>query len=118
MRPEFVEQVKVLRKKIFKKVKPKTVMGKNINGDMLIEICEAYVTAINTGNSPNIENAWTYVCKSETNKAMEYCIKQFSTALDKVAEPLELESLEKLKAQVHIYIIYFLRFVLCIYIYI
>lgn len=70
MRPEFVDQIKNLRKKIFKKIKPKTVMGRNINGDMLIEMCEAYINSVNTGSSPNIENAWTYVCKSETNKAI------------------------------------------------
>jgi hypothetical protein len=36
LRPEFVEQIKALRKKIFKKVKPKNIHNKTLNGPMLI----------------------------------------------------------------------------------
>ena len=48
-------------------------MGKSINGDMLIDLCKAYIQALNCGNMPNIENAWNYVCKSESIKALKFC---------------------------------------------
>lgn len=38
---------------------------------MLVEICKAYTEAINKGNLPNIENAWTYVKKCEMQKAFD-----------------------------------------------
>lgn len=41
---------------------------------MLVEICKAYIDAINKGALPNIENAWTYVCRNETNKAIEEAV--------------------------------------------
>ncbi len=70
LREEFIDQIRGARKKIFKKVKPKTMNGKFLNGGMLIELCKAYIQAMNTGNMPNIENAWTYLCKNESHKAL------------------------------------------------
>lgn len=68
-RPEFTEQMRNVRKKIFKRIKPKTMNGKCLTGPMLVEICKAYTEAINSGRVPNIENAWTYLCKQESYKA-------------------------------------------------
>lgn len=36
---------------------------------MIMTLCDSYVRAINNGAVPNIENAWTYVCKDECYKA-------------------------------------------------
>lgn len=47
LRPEFVDQMQILRSRIWKKVKPKVLNGKFINGQMLIELCSAYTNAIN-----------------------------------------------------------------------
>jgi hypothetical protein len=71
MRSEFVEQVSVLRKRIFKRVKPKMLLGRCISGPMLTEICKAYIDTVNRGQLPNIENAWSYVCRSECLKALQ-----------------------------------------------
>jgi len=42
MRAEFVDQMEELRAKIFKRVKPKSLNGRNITGETLLELCEAY----------------------------------------------------------------------------
>ncbi len=47
LRPEFVDQMSTLRSRVFKKVKPKVLNGKFINGEMLLELCLAYTKAIN-----------------------------------------------------------------------
>jgi hypothetical protein len=65
LRPEFVEQVMALRRKMIGKIKPKQLNGKNLNGTMLGTLVENYTDAINSGIVPNIENAWTYICKDE-----------------------------------------------------
>lgn len=36
LRPEFVEQIKALRKRIFRRVKPKTINDKPLTGPMLL----------------------------------------------------------------------------------
>lgn len=86
LRPEFVDQVQQLRKKIFKKVKPKMLCGRTLNGSMLVEICKAYTEAINKGSLPNIENAWTYVKKSETLKAFDKSVKQLDSMLEDISK--------------------------------
>ena len=59
----------VLKKKIFKKIKPKMLCGRNLNGIMLLEVCKSYIESINKGSLPNIENAWNYVKKNEGFRA-------------------------------------------------
>lgn len=71
LRPEFYEQVMSLRKKILEKMKPKTLNGKNLSGDMYIGLMTSYVKAINEGTVPNIEDAWTYLCREQAEKAVE-----------------------------------------------
>lgn len=62
MRPDFTNGVTTVRKKIIQKMKPKKLNGKNLNGDMLYNLAQNYVEAINNGAVPNIETAWTYIC--------------------------------------------------------
>jgi hypothetical protein len=69
LRPEFVDQVMQLRRKVINKIKPKMMHGKKLNGEMLFNLSLSYVDAINKGAVPNIETAWSYICKNECQKA-------------------------------------------------
>lgn len=71
LRPDFVEGIMQLRKKISSKLKPKTLNKKNLNGDMFINMIKSFIDAINKGAVPNIENTWTSMCKVECQKAFE-----------------------------------------------
>jgi len=42
---------------------------KKLNGEMLYNLALSYVEAINKGAVPNIESAWSYICKNECQKA-------------------------------------------------
>jgi len=99
LRPEFVEQAKNLRKRIFKKVKPKSLNGRLLNGSMLVEITKAYIQAINSGSVPNIESAWTYLCKMESQKALEDSLSFVDKKLGEtnITSPMEADDLKKLK---------------------
>lgn len=57
LRPEFVDQVHVLRRKVLQRVRPKMINGKQLNGDMFWNLCKSYVEAINKGAIPSIENS-------------------------------------------------------------
>ena len=54
-----------LRKKILNRMKPKTLQGKLLSGEMWANLVDVYASAINQGAVPNIENAWQYICKDE-----------------------------------------------------
>ena len=50
-----------LRKKVFRKVKPKELKGQILTGEMLIQLAESYTEALNKGGIPVIESAWQYM---------------------------------------------------------
>lgn len=65
LRPEFQKQIYELRQKILHRMKYKVMNGKRITGGMLCKLADVYVSAINEGAVPNIESAWTYICRNE-----------------------------------------------------
>ncbi len=93
LRPEFVTQMKTLRGRIFKRVKPKQLNGTNITGDSLLSLAEAYVSSINNGSVPCIESAWTSVCKDESQKASSESIAYLKHHLAELAKSDESSAL-------------------------
>jgi hypothetical protein len=71
LRPEFVEQVQSLRRKVINRIKPKSLNGRKLNGEMLFNLAHSYVDAINKGAVPSIESSWSYICKNECQKASQ-----------------------------------------------
>ena len=71
LRPEFLEEIISLRKKIFSRVKIKTLNNKALNGEMYLNFVKSLINALNSGNVPNIENTWLSMCKVESYKAFE-----------------------------------------------
>lgn len=85
LRSEFVEQVVQLRRKVINRIKPKTLNGKMLTGEMLCNLTQTYVSAINKGAVPNIENAWTYICKNECVKAFHSSLEKYDITLKELA---------------------------------
>lgn len=75
LRPEFVAASQRLRSRILKRVKPKTLNGKFITGEMLLELCYSYTSAVNKGSVPSIKSAWSYICQNECQRAISESIK-------------------------------------------
>jgi len=71
LRPEFLEQIIGLRKKVLGRVKVKTLNGKPLNGEMYLNLVKGLIAALNSGKVPNIENTWLSMCKVESYKAFE-----------------------------------------------
>ncbi len=61
LRKEFVEQSKIFKNKVMKKVKPKLFKKKELNGSMLLEFIQDILNSINSGSIPIIEDSWKYV---------------------------------------------------------
>jgi hypothetical protein len=83
LRPEFVEQVYSLRRKVLGRVKPKKINGKPLNGAMFWNLITSYVQSINKGAIPSIESSWAYICKNECQKALEESYDIFAQAISK-----------------------------------
>jgi hypothetical protein len=89
LRPEFVEQVMQLRRKVINRIKPKLIHGRKLNGEMLLNLVVSYVDAINKGAVPNIESSWIYICKNECLKAQYDAYDRFEKTF---AENYELRA--------------------------
>ncbi|OMJ93442.1 hypothetical protein SteCoe_3558 [Stentor coeruleus] len=99
LRLEFVEQVVQLRKKILGKLKVKNLNNKPLNGNMLATLVESYINAINKGAVPTIENAWTYICKTECNRALQEALNLYEVNIEEVLSnkfPLDEEELKNI----------------------
>jgi hypothetical protein len=51
-----------LKGRVMAKARTKTMNGVGLNGSMLVELAKSYVKALNDGEVPVIESAWTNVC--------------------------------------------------------
>lgn len=87
LRPEFVQQAAELRDRIFAEAanRPNTVNGVELSGGMVGMLCREYVKAINKGDVPVIQDAWTYVCDEQRHKLEELvvstCMTEFTKCL-------------------------------------
>lgn len=52
--------------------------GKQLDGKMYLSLMDSYVSAINDGAVPNIENAWNYMCNEQCNKTLEQSYEMFA----------------------------------------
>ena len=71
LRPDFIEGIIQLRRKVASKIKSKQLNRKPLTGDMFINMIKSFIEAINKGAVPNIENTWSSMCKVECQKAFE-----------------------------------------------
>ena len=83
LRKEFVEQAKIFRNKVMKKIKPKTFRKKILSGSMLVELVQSILDAINGGSIPVIENSWKYVLQNEFIKNSKVTINKFVIEINK-----------------------------------
>lgn len=81
LRPEFVEQLREVRRKILFRIKPKELNGRFLSGSNLAQLACIYVEAINCGQIPNIEHAWSFISKQECQKALEQSLANFEAHL-------------------------------------
>lgn len=71
LRPEFLEQMTVLKSKVFSSLKPKKMMSNLLNGTMLVSLAQNYVDAFNSGSSPVIATVWDRVMETQCDEALE-----------------------------------------------
>ena len=83
LRKEFLEQAKIFRNKVMKKIKPKTFRKKLLSGSMLIELVQSILDSINGGSIPVIENSWKYVLQNECIKNSKEMINKYVIEINK-----------------------------------
>eukprot|EP00698_Gefionella_okellyi_P012374 TRINITY_DN3329_c0_g1_i2.p1 TRINITY_DN3329_c0_g1~~TRINITY_DN3329_c0_g1_i2.p1 ORF type:complete len:653 (-),score=101.34 TRINITY_DN3329_c0_g1_i2:88-2046(-) len=103
MRPEYLEEVKLLKEHIFLHVQPKRLFGDYVTGSMLVHLARQYVEAINSGSIPTIRTAWENVVEMQCRKAVQQASQMYQHAIDTVVKEfgiLESDDLERVHQQV------------------
>jgi hypothetical protein len=97
LRPEFLKQIRDLRKHILDKVPIKKIYpdGKvcSVNGASLVLLAVQYLKTINDGSTPVIEDSWQLVSDKQTRQLMDKLERQFRLAVE-TANPDKLEDLQ------------------------
>jgi hypothetical protein len=65
-RSEFIDGMQSIREDIFSRIAPKTVKQKNVNGQMLLELAECYISAMNNNATPVINDTWSLISENQT----------------------------------------------------
>lgn len=81
LRPEFVQQVYTLRRKVLQGVTIKRLNGRAMTGEMLAGLLHTYTQAINEGVVPSIESAWTYISAGACEKAFHEALDTYNEAV-------------------------------------
>ena len=83
LRPEFLEQARELKQRIVAEAqrRPLKVNECELSGSMLGLLCRQYVEAINRGQVPVIQDAWSYVCDAQRSKTEAKLVMEFQTAI-------------------------------------
>jgi hypothetical protein len=97
LRPEFQEQMTLLRKLILSRAEPKRMNGTALDGVALINLAQAYTQSINTGSVPSIQNAWSYICESKCQHALNEALRKYEEEVKAMRDdlPLANEELEE-----------------------
>lgn len=77
IRPEFQNQVNIIRQKIFTQCGPKKLNGSYLSSRMYVKMAEEYVKSINNGSVPMIQNAWQSVLENECIQAQDNAKKVY-----------------------------------------
>ena len=75
LRPEFIEQVMSLRRKVLQCMPVKRILGHAIDGKTWAGILVHYVEAMNSGQVPNIESSWHNLCQTRAQQGLTTAIE-------------------------------------------
>ena len=83
LRPEFLNQMNLLVKNVFENIRPKSINGGYMNGEMFLNLTKMYIESLNSDELPNINTSWKIVIDSQLKSAydagLDYYMKQMDS---------------------------------------
>lgn len=107
LKSSFKSEFMNLKKKVMKESQPKVIKGKRLNGPAVASLINSFVTAINDGAVPNINNAFESVIEEDIKHYYANALRLYETGLqeyDRATDDVDLiEQLaeKKLDALMH-----------------
>ena len=82
IRPEFLNQMNILVKKVFESVRPKSVNGGYMNGPMFLNLVKMYINSLNSDNLPDINTSWKIVVDTQLKMAFNTAVDYYMNEMD------------------------------------
>ena len=102
MKEEFLEQIEELKIFIFNRIKPIKLHGLSLKSQDYLILANNYITAINKGSIPTINDAWTEIVENQLKSAGSKALRQYQKELKSFMQqyaPLDMETLAKTHKQ-------------------
>jgi hypothetical protein len=74
-------QMKNFLSRVASGVRPKQVMGRTLNGEMFATLVVSYTEALNSGEVPEINSAWTRVISTQCNEAKLNALELYDASI-------------------------------------
>jgi hypothetical protein len=72
-------------------IKPKMLNGCSLSGEMYSDLISNYISAINQGACPNVEDAWLSICNNECTKALNFSISLYEKLMKENHDKLQFD---------------------------
>ncbi|GMG14781.1 unnamed protein product [Phytophthora fragariaefolia] len=82
LRPEFVDQMTVVRCRLLSAVTAKELLGKTLDGPQVAQLVRCYTETMNSGAVPDIKAAWEYVSDATCQAALAAAIELYDTLME------------------------------------
>ena len=82
LRPEFLNQMNNLVKKVFENIRPKSVNGGYMNGPIFLNLVKMYINSLNSDNLPDINTSWKIVIDAQLKAAYNNGIDYYKNEMD------------------------------------
>ncbi|KAG1696438.1 hypothetical protein DVH05_018569 [Phytophthora capsici] len=82
LRPEFVEQMSAVRRRLISSVVAKELLGKPLTGPQVAQLVRCYTDTMNSGAVPDIKAAWEYVSDATCQAALAAAIELYDNLME------------------------------------
>ncbi|GMF19492.1 unnamed protein product [Phytophthora lilii] len=82
LRPEFVEQMTAVRRRLLSAVAAKELLGKVLDGPQVAQLVRCYTDTMNSGAVPDIKAAWEYVSDATCQAALAAAIELYDSVME------------------------------------
>lgn len=84
LRHDFLDQLTSLRANLFSHASTKKLSGNELDGRMLAQLIEQYVTRLSGDEVPVVQNIWDYICEENCNRVYEQVFQEYEKMMSEL----------------------------------
>ena len=94
LRQDFLEQLTSLRGNLFSQASTKKLNGNELDGRMMSQLIEQYITKLNGNDVPVVQNIWDYICEENCNRVYEELFQEYEKMMSEIRGVMTVEEID------------------------